>query len=194
MKTTLNKIREYSPCPSGWKKLLTYIGKTEADYEPLSLLTILDSNGLDDALWCLRAVEGHDKEIRLYAVWCARQMQHVMTDQRSLDALDVAERYANGEATKSELKDAWYAARDAMAAARGAAAWYAAYAAETACSAAGAARGAAAWDAAWAAETAWDAENARFTVCNGAKDAAWVEMRRRQEAELRRICEEARGE
>ena len=106
MKTTLNKIREYSPCAYGWQKLLAYLGKTKADDEPLDIITILDSNGLDDALWCLRAVEGHHKEIRLFAVWCARQVQHLMKDQRSLDALDVAERYANGEATKEELEDA----------------------------------------------------------------------------------------
>ena len=39
-----------------------------------------------------------------------------MTDQRSLDALDVAERYANGQATEKELSAAWVAA---WAAARG---------------------------------------------------------------------------
>ena len=134
MKTTLNKIREHSPCSEGWGKLLKHLGKTKADDEPLAITTILDSNGLDDALWCLRAVENHDREIRLYAVWCARQVQHLMTDQRSLDALDVAERYANGQATYGEL----YAARDAAWSAAGAAAW----------SAAGAAAGAAARDAA----------------------------------------------
>ena len=160
MKTTLNKIREHEPCKSGWEKLLSYLGKTKADDEPLEITTILDSNGLDDALWCLRTVEGYDRETRLFAVWCARQVQHLLKDQRSIDALDVAERYANGEATEDELKDAWYAARDAMAAAMDAA-WYAAYAAETACSAAGAARD---------------------------------EMRKRQEAKLRRICEEVQGE
>ena len=52
MKTTLNKIRKHSPCADGWQKLLTSLGKTKADDEPLSLLTILDSNGLDDAIWC----------------------------------------------------------------------------------------------------------------------------------------------
>lgn len=118
MKTTLNKIREHSPCSEGWGKLLKHLGKTKADDEPLAITTILDSNGLDDALWCLRAVENHDREIRLYAVWCARQVQHLMTDQRSLDALDVAERYANGQATYGEL----YAARDAAWSAAGAAA------------------------------------------------------------------------
>ena len=125
MKTTLNKIREHSPCRDGWEKLLTYLGKTKADDEPLSIKTVIESNGLDDALWCLRAVEGHDRDIRLYAVWCARQVQHLMTDQRSLDALDVAERFANGQATEEELG----AARDAAWAATRAAAWDAAGAA-----------------------------------------------------------------
>jgi hypothetical protein len=74
--TTLNKIRAYSPCGGGWGKLLRHLGKTQADDEPLALVTILDSNGLDDALWCLRACDGIDREARLYAVWCARQVQH----------------------------------------------------------------------------------------------------------------------
>ena len=71
METTLNAIRDKHPCANGWKKLLANLGKTAADDEPLSLITILDSNGLYDALWCLRAVTGYDKEIRLFAVWCA---------------------------------------------------------------------------------------------------------------------------
>ena len=118
--TTLNKIREHSPCENGWEKLLKHLGKSKADDEPLSLLTILDSNGLDDTLWCLRTVPEYDKEWRLYAVWCARKVQHLMEDQRSIDALDVAERYANGLATDQELA-AWDAAWDAAWAARDAA-------------------------------------------------------------------------
>ena len=110
MKTTLNAIRKHRPCESGWRKLLKNLGKTQADDDPLSIVTILDSNGLDDALWCLRAVEGHDREIRLYAVWCARRVQHLMTDPRSIAALDVAERFVNGEATREELADAEAAA------------------------------------------------------------------------------------
>ena len=175
MKTTLNKIREHDPCKSGWEKLLTYLGKTKADDEPLSLLTILDSNGLNDALWCLRAVEGHDREISLYAVWCARQVQHLLTDKRSLDALDVAERYANGQATEKEMD----AARSAAA---------------SAAPAAGVAADATEWaarDAAWAATrdaAAWDVarDAARYAAWAAAVEAA----REKQEAKLRRICEE----
>ena len=159
MKTTLNKIREHHPCANGWTKLLTRLGKTQADDEPLEILTILESNGLDDALWCLRAVTGHDRDIRLYTVWCARQVQHLMTDARSISALDVAERHAKGLATDDEL-----------AAAR-AAAWQAADA--PAWDTARAAARAAARDAAWAA--ARDAREAQkqmlIQVCT--RKAPW---------------------
>ena len=124
--TTLNKIREHGPCSDGWAKLLRHLGKKQADDESLALGTILESNGLDDALWCLRSVDGHQREMRLYAVWCARQVQHLMTDPRSLAALDVAERHANGQATDEELAAAWDAAS--------AASWAAAWAAQTAAS------------------------------------------------------------
>lgn len=136
--TTLNKIREHSPCCRGWEKLLTSLGKTKADEEPLSFKSILDSNGLDDAIWALRSIDA--PEVRLFAVRCVRQIQHLISDERSLNALDVSEAYAVGEATKDELSAARDAARDAARYAARYAAW------------------AAAWDAAWdAAEAAAEA-------------------------------------
>jgi hypothetical protein len=113
MYTTLNAIRDHGPCAYGWAKLLHHLGKTGPDDEPLAITTILDSNGLDDALWALRAVEGHDRVIRLLAVGYARQVEHLMADPRSRAALDVAERHANGEATDEELAAARGAAGDA---------------------------------------------------------------------------------
>jgi hypothetical protein len=145
--TTLNRIRAYAPCADGCRKLLAHLKKAQADDEPLALATILQSNGLDDALWCLRAVDGHQREMRMYAVWCARQVQHLMEDPRSPAALDVAERHANGQATDAELDAASAAAYAAWAAARAAAS--AAYAAWDA-----------AWDAAWGA--AREAQIAEF--------------------------------
>ena len=144
--TTLNRIRSHGPCANGREKLLTHLGKTKADDEPLPFATIIESNGLDDALWCCRVEPQYDREWRLFAVWCARRVQHLMTDPRSIQALDVAERYANGDAEEKELT----AARDAAMAA----AWEAARAA---------ARDAA-MDAAWAAawEAARGAQSAEF--------------------------------
>jgi hypothetical protein len=183
MKTTLNRIREHKPCVQGWSKLLTYLGKTIADDNPLEIATIVESNGLDDALWCLRAVEGEDRKIRLFAVWCARRVQHLMTDPRSLKALDVAEAYANGTATLEELKEVW---DEACGAARDAA-WTACAAEDAAYAArntAGCAAGYAAWcvasDAAMATDAAW----------NAASDAARAAEIQAQTQELIRICKE----
>ena len=131
--TTLNRIRAHSPCRAGWENLLRGLGKTQADDEPLPYADILRINGLDDALWCCRAEPQYSKEWRLYAVWCARRVQHLMTDARSVAALNVAERYAHGQATDDELGAARVAARAAARAAAweaaGAAAWEAARAA-----------------------------------------------------------------
>ena len=157
--TTLNKIRDRSPCEDGWKKLLKYLGKTHADDELLALSVILDSNGLNDALWCLRSVPEENRRWRKLAVAYARTVQHLMTDPRSVDALDVADRHADGDATDAELRTAW----DAEWAAAWDAAWDAARAA--------------AWDAARAA--AWDAARA------AAWDAAWDAARDRMSDMLR---------
>ena len=63
----------------------------------------------------LDQTQGHDREIRLYAVWCARQVESLMTDKRSISALDVAERFATGLATADELDIACAAAEAAAA-------------------------------------------------------------------------------
>lgn len=178
MITTLNKIRSHKPCLDGWEKLLRHLGKTAADDAPLAIATILSSNGLSDALWCLRAVEARDREIQLYAVWCARQVQHLMSDPRSVATLDVAERFARGRATDEELRAAAQAALRAAVRAK-----------KLAWTAAAAARAAAAGDVAWAAilaaaaQAAWETRTAADASSRDAMKAA-------QTDELRRICRE----
>ncbi|WP_422865812.1 hypothetical protein [Burkholderia multivorans] len=167
---TLDALRKAGACYDGYNKLVRSLqGQpfTEEDEDrnsyihfkhdaEIPLLDILKSNGLDDAIWTLRCVSGADRDLRLFAVWCARQVEHLMEDQRSKDALNVAERFANGDASDEELAAAWaaawVAAGDAAGAAARAAAWAAAGAArEAAGDAAGDAARDAAWDAAWAA-------------------------------------------
>ena len=122
MQTTLSAIRKHSPCSSGWAKLLKTLNKTQADNEPLEFSVILTSNGLADAIWCLRALDGKDKEIRKFAIFCARQNYHLLTDERSRKAIEVAEAFVNGEASKDELTAAYTAADAAAYAAADAAA------------------------------------------------------------------------
>ena len=130
MHTTLDLIRTQDPCKEGWKKLLQYLGKTTSDSEPLSLLTILESNGLEDAVWCLRATPDSDSKARLFAVFCARQVQHLNPDPEVAEAIDTAEAFALGKVTKEELAAAHGAAYYVAAApcyASAANACYAAY-------------------------------------------------------------------
>lgn len=113
----------------------------------------------DWLLWVAHRIDPvpDDKTLMLFAVWCARHTPlgdgmatgDLLTDARSLAALEVAERYANGIATPEELAAAWGAGAAAWDAARDAAAWGAAAAAGNA---AGNAAGAAARDAAGAAQ------------------------------------------
>lgn len=159
MYTTLNRIESHNPCSGGWRTLLKALGKTKADDDPLPMSFILQSNGLDDALWALRCLEGADRGIRLFAVEVAREVQHLLADPRSLAALDVAERFANGLATSEELEVVRDAARDAAGAARDAA--VAAWAAADAADAAWVAACVPAWDAARDAADAADAARTR---------------------------------
>ena len=142
---TLKDLRQAGACYSGYNKVVRALqGKpfTEEDEEresyvpyahdkPIQISSILESNGLDDAIWALRCVKNADRDIRLFGVWCVRQVQHLIEDRRAMNALDVAERFANGNASAEALDAArtaaWdaarAAARDAARTAARAAAW-----------------------------------------------------------------------
>ena len=85
--TTLDIIRAASPrpCERGWLKLLKCLGKTRADDEPLPLLAVLDSNGLDDALWVLSYAMPDDRLARHFQVRCAEQVLHLFEAERPSD-------------------------------------------------------------------------------------------------------------
>jgi len=73
-----------------------------------------------DILWLLlRKKFLSEKDLRLFAVWCAREALKVVKnpDERSAEACNVAEKFANGEATKEELYAAHIAALNAGASA-----------------------------------------------------------------------------
>jgi hypothetical protein len=141
---TIEDIRNMEPCYDPGKYL-------PEDWQgtALDILRVTDCPP-QDRLWVVCREDWiDDKTLRLDAAWCARQALALIDDPdpRSIAACNIAERYANGEATESELAAAFaaaWAARDA--------AW-------------------AAWDAAGdAARDAWDA----FAAAGAARDAAWA--------------------
>ena len=123
-----------------------------------------------------------DRQKRLFSVACCKRVWHLMTDPRSRNALEVVELFADGKATKQELKTA-HAAYAADAAADAAA--HAAYTANAAADAADAA----AYAAADAADNA--AAYAAYAAANAApaKGLNWNEsynQERQTQAELLR--------
>lgn len=123
---TYEDIKNLNPCEDP----IQYIPKTWEG-------TVLDILNLEqvpgrDRLWVVLKkdfLEGIDK--KRFVLKCAREIQYLMKDERSSKALDVAEAYLEGRATKEELEVAEKAANVAYATA-----YFAAYAANVAYAAA----------------------------------------------------------
>ena len=127
MKTINNDlIRSFSPCYDPSEKV-----EDETENLPVKdwvekYRSIVPSR---DIVWLLCRNEFlTDKDLRLFAVWCAREALKLDAnpDKRSVETCNVAERFANGDATSEELFVAWLAAcaaamNDASDAARSAA-------------------------------------------------------------------------
>ena len=188
--TTLAQLRKHRSCVGGYNKLVRALqGKpfTSEDEEcethirfqheaEIPLEFILDSNGLDDALWALRASNCSARDARLLAVAFAREVEH-LKPEASRPTLDVAERFANGQATTQELAKARSAAysaayADTSAAAYSAATYAATYAAYHA-----------------TAADASDAAYSAYAYASAAVATAYDEGARQRQAELfRQLC------
>jgi hypothetical protein len=165
--TSFALLRAADACVPRYRHLAEALGgiRTYGRDAPITLVQVLDANGLYDALWALRAVPAHevplrDRLARLFACDCAERVLPIVErdcqgEARPRNAVAVARRYAAGHATGEELA----AARAATYAADAAADAYAdAYAAAYAAYAADAADAA---DAAADAEKRWQADHFR---------------------------------
>ena len=101
--TTLAKIKSFDPCSNFRNKLLLSFENTMGDDEPLPYSKILTSCGLGDALWATRT-EGNDYLwVQKLALSFARHVEHYLSDSRSMDALEVADKFLRGEASKKDM-------------------------------------------------------------------------------------------
>jgi hypothetical protein len=192
---TIADIRDLNPCYDPGKYLTEDWSGTALD------ILELNKCPAKDRLWVVLREDFIDaKTLRLFAVWCARQAQHLMKDERSIRAIEIAERFAHGNATQEEMDAAMAAAQAAARDAAMDAAWDAARAAAMA--AARNAAQAAAWAAAQAAarDAAMDAalsaarsaarDAAPFAARDTAMDAAWSAARAAQVEQLKRMLKE----
>ncbi|WP_395543238.1 putative immunity protein [Neotabrizicola sp. sgz301269] len=120
---TLKAICDAGPCDGGIRKLIKHLGKTvteaRKDETPLPVLTVMYSNGLDDALWVLDRAVGNERICRLFAADCAESVLHLFEaerpgDTRPRDAIAVAR---DPDATDEQRAAAWAAAGAAARAA-----------------------------------------------------------------------------
>jgi len=147
-----------------------------------------------------------EKELRLFACWCVRNtplpggrvVWDLLTDKRSRNAVVVAERFANGDATLDELLEArnaawetaWEADADYDVAMVADAAWAAVRAADAVMVSDAAYGTTWAYDATWAAAmvAVWTADASWAAAWEA--DAAWAESRAAQKNRFSEIINE----
>ena len=156
LKTTYKKIRNCEPCTEGWEKLLKNCNPEHDMEKQVSLLEILDSNGIKDAIWSLQCWEYRDYCLLLADI--AESVLHIWTtkypdDNRPALAIQAIRDWHAGKITDQQLQAAYTAAAYTADA-------YAAYAAAAYAAA----------DAAYAAADAADA------AADAAKQLQWKKI------------------
>ncbi len=120
MKTT--KINHLHPCSEAIKYMAS---------QKTYLSAWANCERGDWMLWIAKKLKVDDKKLTMAKVMCAKQVEHLIRDQRSKDALQACFDYVNGKITRDELNaaanTAYAYAYDAADAAAYAAAYDAAY-------------------------------------------------------------------
>ena len=82
--TTFNKLHEFNACTSGYQKLARSLGGVNkyGKDTPISLDKIIESNGLQDTIWSLRATTESSEYLQIeFACRCAEHVLHFYEDK-----------------------------------------------------------------------------------------------------------------
>ena len=172
MKT--ERLKRFAPCSEAMEWMKSQKNATEAWQ---------NCERGDWMLWIAKRLNVDDRKLTIAKAMCAKQVEHLMKDQRSKDALQACIDYFNGLITREQLNA--YAANAAAADAAAADAADAADAAAYAAAAYAAAAAAAAYAAYAAADAAADA-----AYVDAAADAAYVDARTNSLKRSADICRE----
>jgi len=118
MKTTFGKIKSFHPCKEGWRKLMELNPENDMNKE-VTILEILEHNGVRDAFWALRTQEYKDYCLILADI--AESVLHIFEekypdDKRPREAVNAIRLWSDEKITNQELAYYTTAAADAYAA------------------------------------------------------------------------------
>lgn len=88
---------------SGFNDMPEEILNLADDDEQFPAASIVDPINLKDAIGVFYIRSENSTLWQHYAVWCAQQVRHLLTDERSSSALDVARRHINGEGSAKKI-------------------------------------------------------------------------------------------
>ena len=94
MMITLQQIRDAGPCESGWRKLNKALGNPDMARE-ISIGDVVLSNGLDDALWCLRFLPPRERVAAIMP--CVRRASAHTSDPRVHECIAAIDRWLAGD-------------------------------------------------------------------------------------------------
>lgn len=98
---TLQQIRDCSIPGEGWAKLLDALGNPSDLSMKVSFGDIAKSNGAQDAMWCLRALDWHDAANRRFAsslvMPSIRRASKRTTDKQTHDCIKAIETWLKGD-------------------------------------------------------------------------------------------------
>ena len=103
MKTTLNIIKSQLPYNDCWNKLLISLNKREPDNEKISLIYILRSIGIEDAILILKCFKY--KEYCSFLADVVESILHLYVEDSPTphQTIKAIRKYHKGEITRSEL-------------------------------------------------------------------------------------------
>ncbi len=124
--TTFARLHQHGACESGYRRLAKTLGgvpKYGRD-KPIPLDVVLASNGLEDTLWCLRALLEPWEQEQLFIADLAEHVLPIFEEQfpndaRPRRAIEAMRAFARGEIDATTLKAARYNARVAESCATG---------------------------------------------------------------------------
>lgn len=123
--TTLDDIAKCNPNVDLWEEILRLrkcmpctVKGFKGDGEQFPVSDIGELGRLDWLCWTAKFFKGDDLKIyKQFTINCAKRVQHLMRDKRSIDALNMAQDYLDGKITYAEIvntaQDSYLAMKDA---------------------------------------------------------------------------------